>query len=154
MEPLHTETTLRLFEGSYVDDGYEFMAAGEAAGWRPVSAWGADGWDLGDWPYVVVMFRETGTAMEPCPTCALFGSVRASCDTCVGSGMVGRAAPFERAIYVEGDITIETYASAGDRERATDETAMCYWRLNGERWLTRPAADLRGPYSRDRRRSS
>ncbi len=57
IEPASVTTSLRDFEGCYCDDGYEFIGAGEAAGWRAVAAWGRDGWDLGSWPYVVYLFR-------------------------------------------------------------------------------------------------
>lgn len=35
-------------------DGYEDMEAGEKTGWHSRASWGADGWDLGNWPYVVL----------------------------------------------------------------------------------------------------
>jgi hypothetical protein len=116
--------------GGWADDGYEWMTLASLEGWRAVSAWGRDGWDLGDWPYVVYMFRDVD----------------------------GR---FERASYCEGDVTIETYATAQDRSDDTDESALFYWLGREESWvaglgLTRETkADaipdhLRGPYSRDR----
>lgn len=116
--PVSTVRSSRGFEGSYCDDGYEFIEVGTGAGWRAVAGWGRDGWDLGDWPYVVYLFR---------------GDV-------------------ERASYCEGDIVIETYASAEDRERATDTTALFYWQAHGEDWAegVTPGdqpAHLRGPYS-------
>lgn len=40
-------------------DGYDFMHEHAIpAGWRAVASWGRDGWDLGDWPYVCIFFRE------------------------------------------------------------------------------------------------
>jgi hypothetical protein len=123
--PVRVETALRDFAGHHCDDGYAFMAAGEEEGWQPVADWGIDGWDLGSWPYVVVLFR--------------------------GVAPFKAALEWQRAIYVEGDITIETFDSAAAREHATDETALFYWQAHQEPWLDRPAADLRGPY---RRRSS
>lgn len=38
-------------------DGYE-VAGSRDHGWHAVPAWGRDGWDLGEWPYVVVMHRD------------------------------------------------------------------------------------------------
>lgn len=126
--PLQSVRTSRVIDGAHVDDGYEFIAAGQAAGWRSVAAWGEQGWDLGDWPYVVVLFRE------------LRGT-------------------FQRAIYIEGDITIATYASSVDREKATDETAFFYWRAAGDAWIIdhtpgQEPAQLRGPYHRSRAATS
>lgn len=39
-------------------DGYGDMEAEEKRGWHAVSGWGRDGWDLGNWPYVVISTRE------------------------------------------------------------------------------------------------
>ena len=45
------------------DDGYDFMHShAEPAGWRAVSGWGKNGWDLGDWPYVVMYHRKESGA--------------------------------------------------------------------------------------------
>ncbi len=110
--PISVERTCRVIGGSYCDDGYGFIEAANADGWRAISAWGRDGWDLGDWPYVVYVFRG---------------------DT-------------ERAWYCEGDITIETFASAEDREQATNEAALFYWRE--EEWASDPSdPKLRGPFT-------
>jgi hypothetical protein len=35
-------------------DGYEWMRD-LGQGWLPVPGWGRDGWDLGDWPYAIVV---------------------------------------------------------------------------------------------------
>lgn len=110
-----TESTTREFEGRWIDEGYEFIGAGHDNGWNAVAGWGRDGWDLGSWPYVVVLFRDLPGA-------------------------------FQRAIYVEGDITVETYVTAEDRETATDETALFYWKAAGADWLDR-GDDLKGPFS-------
>ncbi len=57
----------------------------------------------------------------------------------------------ERAIYCEGDIDLETFASREAREEATNELALWYWTSQGESWVNeRTAEDLRGPYSSKR----
>ena len=38
-------------------DGYGDMEVAANEGWHAVSGWGLDGWDLGDWPYVVISVR-------------------------------------------------------------------------------------------------
>jgi hypothetical protein len=38
-------------------DGYDVMDFASVRGWRPVASWGADGWDLGSWPLVVMYTR-------------------------------------------------------------------------------------------------
>ena len=39
------------------DDGYSDMEAEEGRGWTCLSGWGRDGYDLGDWPYVMIYLR-------------------------------------------------------------------------------------------------
>lgn len=52
------------WEPARIGDGYDTMDVAAARGWRTVSGWGRDGWDLGQWPYVVVYFRERDGAFE------------------------------------------------------------------------------------------
>ena len=44
-------------------DGYTWMheVAEHRPEWRPIPGWGRDGWDLGDWPYVIVLHRDEDT---------------------------------------------------------------------------------------------
>ena len=46
------------------DDGYDDMSLANKQGWRELSSWGRDGWDLGDWPYVVLYTRDTADGYE------------------------------------------------------------------------------------------
>jgi len=39
-------------------DGWEDIEAAHKTGWRPLSSWGADGWDLGNWPYVSIQIQD------------------------------------------------------------------------------------------------
>lgn len=39
-------------------DGYDWMDEAMRDGWRMVASWGRDGWDMGDWPYVVIGYRK------------------------------------------------------------------------------------------------
>jgi hypothetical protein len=39
------------------DDGYSDMDIERGRGWHSIAGWGADGWDLGNWPYVVISVR-------------------------------------------------------------------------------------------------
>ena len=45
-------------------DGYDVMVAAATEQWAAIPAWGRDGWDLGDWPYVIVYARRTPEAFE------------------------------------------------------------------------------------------
>lgn len=40
-------------------DGYDWIEEARRFGW--LSSWGRDGWDLGSWPYVIVVARLRGT---------------------------------------------------------------------------------------------
>jgi len=42
-------------------DGYDYMDTLRAHGWRELSCWGRDGWDLGDWPYVIIAVHVSTT---------------------------------------------------------------------------------------------
>jgi len=44
-------------------DGYDFIGRSEEYGWGALSGWGADGWDLGDWPLVVLVADPTSWAL-------------------------------------------------------------------------------------------
>lgn len=123
-----------LIGNGWADDGYDWLARAEGDGWRAVSGWGRDGWDLGDWPYVVYCFRER---------------------------VVGPRTLYERASYCEGDVAILTYSSAQDRSDDTDESALFHWVGNEESWITglgltresranQMPEHLRGPYARRR----
>lgn len=59
MEAVKTIRSSRLFEGKWVEDGYDFIGAGQSNGWHLLAGWGADGWDLGSWPLVVYLFRDS-----------------------------------------------------------------------------------------------
>jgi len=45
-------------------DGYEDMEAAGRQGWRVISSWGRDGWNLGHWPYVAIYMREAAGRFE------------------------------------------------------------------------------------------
>lgn len=44
----------------FAGDGYDRAEVVERAGWHPLASWGRKGWDLGDWPYVMVYTRRKG----------------------------------------------------------------------------------------------
>lgn len=52
------------WEAGRMVDGYDRMDLAGKRGWRSISGWGRDGWDLGDWPYVVIYFREREGTFE------------------------------------------------------------------------------------------
>jgi hypothetical protein len=38
-------------------DGYDWMEDARHAGFRIIASWGSDGWDMGDWPYVIIAYQ-------------------------------------------------------------------------------------------------
>ena len=109
--------------------GYDDMELAEARKWHAVSGWGRDGWDLGDWPYVVIYTRTL-------TTCAICGA-----NLTDGSGdgdnghwqnckdPVGR---FQVMQIVEGDHDAYAFTTAEDRDAAIDY--MFLWYAAGQRW--------------------
>lgn len=113
----------------FLGDGYEFAAQLETTpGWRAIGAWGRDGWDLGDWPLVVIGWGNLITHDGPI---------------------------YSVVTYVEGDITIERYTEEKARLERTDELAEFYWRIGEtgpqEILTAYPESELppeyRGPFS-------
>lgn len=56
-------------EARCVGDGYDRSEVARGQGWRPVAAWGRDGWDLLEWPYYMAFFRETPDGFEFATNC-------------------------------------------------------------------------------------
>jgi hypothetical protein len=53
----------------FAGDGYDRAGIVRKVGFEPISAWGRDGWDLGDWPYVMVFGRLTARGFEVVVNC-------------------------------------------------------------------------------------
>lgn len=83
------------------DDGYSWMD--QLTEWAVVPNWGLDGWDLGEWPYVIVA------------TC----SVRPH-------------GPYGVVTYCESDLEVQAFATHEERIAAIDRIAEFYWRLKDE----------------------
>jgi hypothetical protein len=85
------------------DDGYDDMEVARSEGWTVLSGWGRDGWDLGDWPYVVLSIRRVA-----------------------GAPVQGLEPAWELLSVVEGDHTVYRFTSADDREAAIDYLFVWY----------------------------
>jgi len=85
-------------------DGYEDMEAEGKRGWRAVSSWGRDGWDLGAWPYVVIYTRTASGRFEP-------------------HDAAGR---HELMQIVEGDRTVYRFITEDDLSAAIDYLFLWY----------------------------
>lgn len=110
-----TEDTREIVEGItvltdyHMNDGYDWMDLINEHGWYAVSSWGEDGWDLGEWPLVVV----------------------AATSTADRSGNV-----YGLAVYVEGDVTCTFYRTQ-EAQRAEITRHAHYWWMN-RRAVDRP----------------
>lgn len=80
------------------DCGYDDMELAACEGWHAIAAWGNDGWDLGDWPYVVISHRTVGRKVNP----------------------------YEIRQTVEGDTTVYAFQCAEDRNAALDYLFLWY----------------------------
>ena len=98
------------------------MEAIEAEGWTVLGSWGCDGWDLGQWPYVMVAAIRTADAIGN-----LFGV----------------------ASYCEGDVTCTFYRTQHAQWEKITEHAK-NGQAHGPADLPEAAAELpsryRGPY--------
>jgi len=118
------------------DDGYDDMEVNGKKGWRALSGWGQDGWDLGNWPYVVISHG----------------------DKADGDGK------YRLLSVCEGDHDVYAFDSPEDREAATDYLFIWYglakeydtWEAEGLTCDKREALDagalrvperFRGPFS-------
>lgn len=135
---------------SQSDDGWSDMDVAAHSKWRAVAGWGRDGWDLGDWPYVVVSVREHDSR-ECDPICAHAG------DT--GTDFCRR---FEMRQTVEGDTDVYAFETEADRNAAIDYLFVWYgigrdydeWATAGltsrealDAGTLRIPAEFRGPFS-------
>ena len=51
------------------DDGYERIEVARRWKWEAIPSWGRDGWDLGDWPLVVIFHRDSADGFELAENC-------------------------------------------------------------------------------------
>ncbi len=112
----------------FAGDGYDRAEVVAKVGWEPVGSWGRDGWDLGEWPYVMVYVRTYAVGVRP-------------------------GDRFEVCENVEGDATVWTFETIEARNAHIDGLALASWRNRSESWVegVRRVSDmpakLRGPFS-------
>ena len=106
----------------HMNGGYDWMELIEEHGWAVLSSWGSDGWDLGQWPYVMVAVTRTADSIGN-----LFGI----------------------ATYCEGDVTCTYYRTKARLWDAITEQAFFSWRngqAHGPDDLPEAAAELPSRY--------
>lgn len=118
-------------------DGYDDMDVNGRKGWHSIAGWGRDGWDLADWPYVVISH---GTLEHDVP------------------------GKYRLLSVCEGDHTVYAFDTPEDRDAATDYLFIWYgvgrsyddWVAEGLTYDKREALDagalgipvrFRGPFS-------
>jgi hypothetical protein len=108
----------------HMNDGYDWMDVIAEHGWSVLSGWGCDGWDLGQWPYVMVAAIRTADTIGK-----LFGV----------------------ATYCEGDVRCTFYRSNARQWEAITEQAFFHWKngqADGPEDLPETAAELPVRYRR------
>ncbi|NHW49528.1 hypothetical protein HAV21_21980 [Paenarthrobacter sp. MSM-2-10-13] len=106
----------------HMNGGYDWMELIEEHGWAVLSSWGSDGWDLGQWPYVMVAVTRTADSIGN-----LFGI----------------------ATYCEGDVTCTYYRTKARLWDAITEQAFSSWKngqAQGPADLPEAAAELPSRY--------
>lgn len=110
----------------HMNGGYDWMDEVTYLGWATPGLWGAEGWDLGQWPYVIVATRTHETEDGP-----LYGF----------------------ATYVEGDVQTRWYRQQPRCWEAISAEAFGWWQLNGHGPTPLPETaaglpeDLRRPFT-------
>nr|WP_015061952.1 hypothetical protein [Arthrobacter sp. J3.40]AFK89329.1 hypothetical protein [Arthrobacter sp. J3.40] len=127
-ETVTTADTNEAIEGVSVlrdyheNGGYDWMELIEAEGWAVLGVWGCDGWDLGQWPYVMTAVTRTADTIG-----GLFGI----------------------ASYCEGDVKTTYYRSQRAQWEAITEHAFFSWKngqAHGPDNLPEAAAELPSRY--------
>ena len=109
--------------GNYhMNDGYDWMEEIWQHGWVVIPSWGADGWDLGSWPYVMLAGIRTADSIGN-----LFGV----------------------ATYCEGDVSCTFYRTKARYWDEISRHAHFWWtsgQAGGPEDLPEKAADMPAKY--------
>lgn len=106
----------------HMNGGYDWMELIGEHGWAVIPSWGCDGWDLGQWPYVMVAGIRTADEIGN-----LFGM----------------------ATYCEGDVRTTFYRTKARFWDAISEQAFFHWKngqAQGPEDLPMAAAELPSRY--------
>lgn len=106
----------------HMNDGYDWMDVISEHGWAVIPSWGCDGWDLGQWPYVMVAGIRTADEIGN-----LFGM----------------------ATYCEGDVRTYWFRTKARFWTAISEQAFFHWKngqAQGPEDLPEAAAELPSRY--------
>lgn len=104
-DTLETVDQLPVLGDYHLNDGYDWMSDIEEHGWGAVGLWGHDGYDLGQWPYVIIAVTSTE-------------------DTDGGT-------VYGVAQYTEGDVRCQWFRSKARAWEAITRHAFEHWKLSG-----------------------
>ncbi len=96
----------QMFPEAYGGDGYDFMSAAQEKGWHVFVMWGEDGWDMGEWPYLMY------AVPQAVRFCVSFDDLRV-------------------LEYCEGDIAVINHSNVASMFRTLDSLARTHWRRKG-----------------------
>ena len=102
--------------------GYDYIERAESRGWTALALWGKDGYDFGQWPYVIGFVRV----------------VRDGARRLYGFGT-----------YVEGDLTTDYFRSWDACNEAISRQAFWYWNAgqsDGPKDLAASFEDMQAEY--------
>lgn len=120
------------------DDGYSDMEVAAGEGWSAVSGWGRDGYDLGDWPYVVISVSGQPAKVDVFDLDRSAGQRYHFADADKFAAFVATLRADDRDFYeivqrpylmrqtVEGDTTVYAFDSLEDRNAAIDYLFIWY----------------------------
>jgi hypothetical protein len=100
------------------NSGWDWLEDIDETGWHPVGTWGVDGYDLGDWPLVIIVVRNLRHA--------------------------GRLY-YGLGTYCEGDVTTRWFRDRVERWEAITAEAFWWWKSgqsDGPKGLPETAAEL------------
>ncbi|SLK12585.1 hypothetical protein [Arthrobacter sp. P2b] len=120
-EEIEGVTVLRDY---HMNGGYDWMELIEEHGWAVIPSWGSEGWDLGQWPLVMVAGIRTADGIGN-----LFGV----------------------ATYCEGDVTCTFYRSKSQQHEAITKHAHYWWKNGTAHGPTNLPETATGLPDRDRR---
>jgi hypothetical protein len=100
----HTAPHGREDAQGYSLDGYDWMEAAKGTNWHTVPGWGKDGWDAGQWPYVILTLAKGQDEAGP-----FYGMTT----------------------YCEGDLSATFYRSQMEQWKAITEWCRWNW-LHGQ----------------------
>lgn len=133
------------------DDGYSDMEVAATEGWRAIAGWGRDGWDLGDWPYVVISVRTHRWCEVPLCGRTLTPSEMLSIDSDYDfvehdGHTIRSTRRYQMRQTCEGDTTEYSFATTDDRDAAIDYLFVWYGISKGhEEWTAAGLYQAWGP---------